>query len=328
MSAARSATRRRVARRTTARPAARLGAAGLLAVSAFAVAAFAVACGGNAAPGPTATVTVTGSPTSSQSSAPSASPGSQGSPGTATTSLKVYFLRRIGGTQPQKGPFIAAAARVVPATAAPARAAMGALLAGPVSRETAIGMSTAIPSGTTVRGLTISRGIATVDLSGTFASAGSTSSSSALAQVVYTLTQFPSVTKGVVIRVVGKTMTVAGVALTRPQQRSDYESVTPPIFVDSPAAFGVVAGGTLRVTGTADVFEATFRAVLEGSGSPRTVAGPVTVTASSGSGTRGVFDFSLPLAKAGASGTLVVWDVSMKDGSALHAVSVPLTFAH
>ena len=328
MSVMRSTAKPAFRGRTSTRVAAVLIASAALA----AVAALAAACGGSAAPQPTTTVTVTSSAPASQSAtpatSPSASPTAQGSPGAATTSLKVYFLRRIGGTQPEKGPFVAAAARIVPATPAPARAAVEALLAGPLATERAVGMSTTIPAGTALRGLSISGGVATVDLSGAFGAVGSTSSSAALAQVVFTLTQFPSVSKGVVIKVVGKAATVAGVAVTGPQQRSDYESVTPPIFVDGPAAFGVVAADTLHVTGTADVFEATFRAKLVGGGSTGTVAGPVTVTASSGSGTRGVFDFSLPLAKAGASGTLVVWDVSMKDGSALHTVRIPLAFTH
>ncbi len=220
----------------------------------------------------------------------------------------------------------------MPATLAPARAAMESLLAGPLPREKAIGMSTAIPAGTMLRGLTISGGVATVDLSSAFESGGGTlSMTGRLAQVVYILTQFPSVSRGVVFKVDGKNVTVfggEGITLSHPQRRTDYESVTPPIFVDSPAAFSVVAGSALGATGTADVFEATFRAKLVGPGSSGPAAGPITVTATSGSGTRGNFTFDLSLAGIGASGNLVVWDASAKDGSALHTVRIPLTFTH
>jgi spore germination protein GerM len=288
-----------------------------------------VACGGNAAPAPTVTVTVGGSPSASPVSTPTASPSSSAA---ATMSLKVYFLRPIGGSQPARGPFIATAARAVPATPAPAAAAVRLLLAGPIARERAIGMSTAIPVGTTLRGLTIAGGVATVDLSGTFAVSGTVaagggtlSTRGRLAQVVYTLTQFPSVSKGVVFRLDGRVVTVfgsQGMTLSHAQKRSDYESLTPPIFVDSPAAFAVVKG-TLRVSGTADVFEATFRArVVRG-----TKQGTTTVTATSGSGTRGTFSFALRAPGTVPTGSLVVWDPSAEDGSPLHTVTIPLSFA-
>ena len=188
-----------------ARRVARLSIAGL---SVLAVVSGFVACGGNAAPQPTATVTVTSSPAASPATPPTAQPTPSG---TAAMSLKVYFMRPIGGTQPDKGPFIASAHRDLPATKAPATAALKALLGGPTARERAVAMSTAIPAGTTLRGLTIASGIATVDLSGTFASGGGTlSMTGRLAQVIYTLTQFPSVTKGVVFKVDGKIVTVFG----------------------------------------------------------------------------------------------------------------------
>jgi spore germination protein GerM len=304
----------------------------LLAVAVLAVlvvTAGLVACGGNAAPQPAATVTVTAPPSASPSASPS--PGMTPS-GTATSAVSVYFLRPIGGTQPDHGPFIASAHRDVPATQAVARAAMNALLGGPTARERGIRMSTVIPAGTTLRGLTIANGIATVDLSGAFESGGGTlSMTGRLAQVVYTLTQFPSASKGVVFKVDGKNVTVfggEGITLSHPQRRSDYESVTPPIFVDNPAALSAVAGSALKATGTADVFEATFRAKLVGPASSGTTAGPITVTATSGSGTRGRFTFNLSLAGTGASGKLVVWDASAKDGSALHTVTIPLVFTH
>jgi germination protein M len=331
---ARSAGRRFVpsAARDSARPAAhRLARPSLVLLAALIAAAGLVACGGNAAPQPIATVTVTApasaSPSVSASPAPTPS-------ATAVSTVSVYFLRPIGGTQPDHGPFIATAHRTVPATKAVATAAMNALLGGPTAPEKGIHMSTVIPAGTTLRGLTIAHGIATVDLSGAFESGGGTlSMTGRLAQVVYTLTQFSSVSKGVVFEVDGKHVTVfggEGIMLSHPQQRADYESVTPPIFVESPAPFDTV-DGTLRSSGTADVFEATFRAKLVGagaSGASGVIAGPITVTASSGSGTRGSFTFDLSPAGSGASGKLVVWDASAKDGSALHTVTIPLTLTH
>ena len=150
-----------------------------------------------------------------------------------------------------------------------------------------------------------------------------------LAQVVYTLTQFPTVSKGVVFKLDGKVVTVfggEGIMLTHPQKRSDYESVTPPIFVDGPAAFGAVTGSTLKASGTADVFEATFRARLVDAAGNKLAE--KTVMATSGSGTRGTFNFTMPVSGSAVSGKLIVWDDSMKDGSPLHKVTIPLTFTH
>jgi spore germination protein GerM len=285
-----------------------------------------IACGGTAAPHPTATVTVTASPSAS----PTASPSPKTIPsGTASSSVSVYFLRPIDGSQPDHGPFIATAHRAVPATQAVATAAMNALLGGPTERERGIHMSTAIPAGTALRGLTIADGIATVDLSGAFQSGGDTlSTMGRLAQVVYTLTQFPTVSKGVVFEVDGKVVKAfggEGVTLSRPQRRSDYESVTPPIFVENPAPFDN-AVGKAYVYGTANVFEATFRAkLLDAAG--RTIT-TMTVTATSGSGTRGRFSFNVPIMTTATAGELLVWDPSAENGSALHTVAIPLTFRH
>ena len=87
-----------------------------------------------------------------------------------------------------------------------------------------------------------------------------------LAQVVYTLTQFPTV-KSVLFQVEGKTVTVfgsEGIALDGPQARDDYADQLPSIFVDRPA-YRSSLGNPGRVSGNADVFEATFRiAILDG----------------------------------------------------------------
>ena len=188
--------------------------------------------------------------------------------------LSVYFLRPIGGAQPNHGPFVATAHRLVAATKAPAGAAVRALLAGPTAREKAIGMTTAIPAGTTLRSLTISAGVATVDLSGAFLQAAP--ANGAAAQVVYTLTRFPTVGRGVLIKVNGAPLAVSGGGSAR--KRADYESVTPPIFVESPAPFDVVTS-PLKVAGTADVFEATFQARLSDSAAHRLAGGVETLHA-------------------------------------------------
>ncbi len=290
-----------------------------------ALAAVAACAGSAAAPAtpatPAAAVTA---PATAQSHSPSAAPsvsdsGSAG--GAPTATLSVYFLRPIGGSQPGRGPFIATAHRLVAATKAPATAAVKALLAGPTARERAIGMTSAIPAGTTLRSLVISAGVATVDLSGAFAPAAA--ATSAAAQLCYTLTRFPTVGRGVIIEVNGAAFAVDGSRAAR--KRADYESVTPPIFVEDPAPFDVVRS-PIKVVGTADVFEATFQSRLFDAAARRLAGG--TVTATSGSGTRGSFSFSLAVGGSAAAGRLVCFDASAENGASLHTVSIPLTFAH
>ncbi len=85
--------------------------------------------------------------------------------------------------------------RTVPATAGVGRGALDRVLTGPSAAENAAGLRTQIPADTTLRGLRISAGIATADLSSSFESAASPSAMPLrIAQVVYTLTQFPTVT--------------------------------------------------------------------------------------------------------------------------------------
>jgi len=98
--------------------------------------------------------------------------------------------------------------RTEPATLGVGTAAMKALLQGPTAAERAAGVATIIPSGTALNGLSISNGVATVDLTTVYASGGgSLSEQFRLAQVVYTLTQFSTV-KGVNFRLDGKPVKV------------------------------------------------------------------------------------------------------------------------
>ena len=82
-------------------------------------------------------------------------------------------------------------ARTVPFTTAVLRASIEQLLKGPTAAETKAGIGTLIPKGTRLRGVSLTDGVATVDLSSQFSSGGGTlSMTNRLAQVVYTATQF------------------------------------------------------------------------------------------------------------------------------------------
>ncbi|MEX1173068.1 MAG: GerMN domain-containing protein, partial [Chloroflexota bacterium] len=204
--------------------------------------------------------------------------------------------------------------RDVPESAGTARAAMEALLRGDILSDYR-SLSSAIPAGTRLLGLTIRNGVATVDLSREFESGGGSASAFyRLGQVVYTLTQFSTV-NAILFQVDGRTVTTfgsEGIVLDGPQTRADFEDLLPAVFVDRPA-FGAAAGNPLRLTGNANVFEATFMiTILDGSG--RTLVEEHAM-ATCGTGCRGTFDVTLRYDVPRAQwGTLRVWVSSARDG--------------
>lgn len=256
-------------------------------------------------------------PSPAETSDPSAAPSEPSDPSatpapSGTSIVRAYF--HLGGGQGTAG--LVAVLREVPKTKAVATAAMNALLDGPASDEAAAAITSAIPDGTKLLGLSISNGIATVDLSHEFESGGGSAAVlTRLGQVVYTLTQFPTVTK-VRFRIDGQAVPVfssEGIALDGPVDRATYTDLLPAIFVDRPA-WGAAIGNPARVAGNADVFEATFRiTLLDGRG--RTLADKQAM-ASCGSGCRGTFDMKVGYDVSKAQwGTLRVWDGSARDGS-------------
>jgi germination protein M len=244
---------------------------------------------------PTTEPTGPGSSASPSAPAPSETPN-------GTTIVRAYFW--LGGSPNADG--LVAVLREIPSTKSVATAAMNALLGGPNAVERANQISSAVPNGTQLLGITIADGIATVDLSGEFAAAaGGDAYQQRLGQVVYTLTQFPSV-KGVNLRIDGE-------GDANVLKRTDYVDLLPTMWVDRPG-WGAAIGNPAHVTGSADVFEATFRvAILDGSGK---VLADQQVMASCGTGCRGTFDVTVPYDVAKAQyGTLRVYDPSEQDGS-------------
>jgi hypothetical protein len=261
---------------------------------------------------PAPTTLPSSEPTDGATGAPDASSTPDAS-ASGTMTVRSYFV--LGGGPGTVG--LVPVLRVVPTTAAVGSAAMNALLKGPdpdVERERTI--TTAIPAGTHLLGLTIKGGVATVDLSTEFDSGGGSASMQyRLAQIVYTLTQYSTV-RSVVFQIEGLTVTVFGsdgIVLDGPVGRADYTDQLPAIFVDRPA-YGAALSNPGDVRGSADVFEATFRvAILDGSGAS---IADRQVTASCGTGCRGTFAVSLPYTVTKAQwGTLRVYDRSAKDGT-------------
>jgi germination protein M len=263
-------------------------------------------------------------PAPTSSSVPPATataPRSTPTPRPSTTTVRAYFY--LGGEPGTAG--LVPVLREV-ADGDPIPGAVSALLSGPTTAEAGLRtITSAIPTGSRMLGLEVADGIATVDLSREFETGGGSASMFIrLGQVVFTLTQFPSV-QSVLFKIDGQQVTVfssEGIVLDHPQRRADAEGVLPAIFVDIPA-YDAALGNPGRISGTADVFEAQFRVtILDAAGNE---IADVPAMASCGTGCRGSFDVTVPYAVDRAqTGTLRVWDASMKDGSPVDTREYPV----
>jgi germination protein M len=131
-------------------------------------------------------------------------------------SLQVWFARRDR---------LLAVRRTLRPTSAVATAAVTELLRGPTRSERAAGVGTAVPAATRLLGISIHGDVATVDLSSEFQAGGSSRALKLrLGQVVYTLTQFPTV-RAVRFRLDGTpidVVTSGGAVVARPVGRPAY----------------------------------------------------------------------------------------------------------
>lgn len=272
-------------------------------------------CGGNdsSAPGTggggtTGAETVTAPTTGGETTAPP-----------SLVEVNAYFLR---------GEKLGVASREAEGLAV-ARSAMEGLLEGPTAAERAAGLSTEIPEGTELLDVANANGTVTVDLTGAFDDGGGSASMQArVAQVVATLTQFPGFER-VAFRIDGQPVQAIGgegVVVDPPIGREAIEAQTPAILVESPAVLQSVAS-PLRISGTANTFEATFQVKVtaaDGSELYRNF-----VTATSGSGVRGTFDETFELAEGAGDGpvTLTVWEDNADNGQPVNVVEIPLRLA-
>ncbi|TMJ97162.1 MAG: hypothetical protein E6G67_03215 [Actinobacteria bacterium] len=211
-------------------------------------------------------------------------------------------------------------------TARVATAAVNALLAGPTQGEFSSGFATAIPIDTRLLGVSVSGGVATVDLTSEYESGGGElSMQMRLGQVVFTLTQFPTV-KAVRFELDGQPVSVfssEGIVLDHPVGRGDYDDLMPPIIVASPTP-GATVGTPVTVSGTADVFEANVTVrILDAAGHE---LGHQFTTATCGTGCRGRFrisvDFDVPHEQHGM--ILVSDDDAAGTGTPPHVVRIPV----
>ena len=195
------------------------------------------------------------------------------------------------------------------------RTALASLIAGPSSIEARAGVTTAISSGTGLLGLTISGGVATVNLTPDFFASGPTGALRR-AQVVYTITQYSTV-QSVAFQSAG-----TAVALNGPQTRAGYDGFLPAIVVESPTISQRVSS-PVTVSGTADVFEAVVSLrILDQAGNQ--IAATFT-NATCGTGCRGTFSVAMAFhVDREQSGVIEVYESSAKDGSPVNLVRIPV----
>ena len=260
-------------------------------------------------------------------SSPSGQPSPSGTPPTATATatpsapvthevpVHVYFLRdeKVASVHRQ----------VAVDSGAVATATVRALLSGPTGHERALGLSTTIPTGSRLLGLSISKGTADVNLNLAYESGGgSLSMTGRLMQMVFTLTQFSTVQR-VTFRIAGEPVSTfggEGVMLDHPVTRTDFESFLPAIFIDSPA-IGETVSSPLTVHGLANVFEGQFLVEVTTAGGKLLVRRPAHAA-------MGHFaDFTTELRFTVATpgpGRVTGFDRSAKDGSRVDDYVVPV----
>lgn len=286
---------------------------------------------GDATPGPTDAPTEAVTPTSALPSAdttpaatvPPPTPTAVPTPTPAPSGsivVRAYFFLGSAVNSAGQPAGLTPVLREVPKTQGTLAAALKGLIEGPTTDEATAGtpLHTYVPSGTRLLGVSIRNGVASVDLSKEFTSGPLNSTWGAIAQVVFTATQFSTVSKvDFLLEGVGGWGMVAS-----PADRSTFAEMQSPIFVDRPA-WGAAGGNPMRVTGQANVFEAQFRMQLLDANGKALVDQPV--RASCGTGCWGDFDVTLKYAVAKAQwGTLRAFDNSEMDGAEIDVVEYPV----
>jgi len=254
---------------------------------------------------------------SGSATVPSPSTGSATTDASETMTYQVWFTRDEG---------LYVVTRTENADPRIGTAALEALLDAPTPAEQAAGISSEVPAGTQLLGLTVNDGIATVDLTSELESGGGSASMRArIAQIVYTITQFPTV-KGVRLELDGRSVDVLGgegVVVDHPVTRRDYRSLLPPILVRIPG-IGEKVSNPVIVSGSANVFEANVTVeVLDAKGN---IVGSEFTSATCGTGCRGTFSATVPYqVSSGQRGLIIVHDDDAAgSGTPPHQVRIPV----
>jgi spore germination protein GerM len=226
----------------------------------------------------------------------------------------VFMFHDSGGSPTRVGPFLAPVSR----NEADLETTVRAMLGGLTPSERDLGLTTAIPEGTTLNRIEVADGVATVDLSSRFDDGGGTFSMGArLGQLVYTVTGYAPDITGVRLELDGAPVEVfssEGLVLDDPMTRASFEDLLPGILIESPA-FDDWARPPVTITGTAAAFEGLFRLeILDEEG---IVVAEMPVQTDNGMGW-GHFSVTFEAADLPSMPTTLqirVYELSAKDGS-------------
>lgn len=237
-----------------------------------------------------------------------------------TMDVSVYYVKSTADNM-----YLVREVHKVPKSEGVAAAALNELISG--SPQTA-GAYKVLPADTKILGIKIDQGIATVDFSPEVlkANVGASGEALGIASIVNTLTEFPTIQK---VRFTVEGSVEKGidwwghVGLNDQPFKRDLNSVHEPIIWVSSPIPGQSIGSPLKIKGTAMIFEAMVSYRLKDASGNVIAKGNTMATA--GAPQRGEFSADLAFTP-GQSGTgqLEVFETSMKDGSDINKVVIPV----
>jgi hypothetical protein len=225
---------------------------------------------------------------------------------TATLTIQVWF---------QRDGKLFATARTRPLTQNTSHLALTELIAGPSTVEH---LETSLPSDTRFDIKGIADGTAVVSFPASFYAGTVMDRRIRLAQLVYTLTQFRSVSR---VAFLSDGQPIIG----EPLGRADFENLLPRIVVYRPT-IGQQVTSPVTVSGIADVYESTVSVrVLDSGGNE---VGAKFTTALCNTYCHGGYSVAVPYKSCDqGTGTVQVYMSSPQDGSRQDVVSIPVQFA-
>jgi|GEM_PF-723080 len=263
--------------------------------------------------GPTPDVSAAPSPSASPSPAPQEP---------STMDIAVYYLKNS-----ETDMYLVREVHTLPKSEGVARAALNELISGTPQTE---GAFKVLNEKTQVLGINISDGTATVDFSKDvlIANVGSSAEALGIASIVNTLTEFPTI-KRVQFTVEGSVDDAMDwwghIGLSDQPFERDISMVYEPIIWLITPKPGQTVSSPLRIAGNALIFEATVSYRLTDS-KGKVLAEGFTM-ADKGAPERGDFDVTIEFSPTSAgSGQLEVFEISMKDGSEVNKVTIPVVW--
>jgi hypothetical protein len=273
----------------------------------------------------------------SPSAAPPSGPAATSAPVNGTVEFNVYFLMH----DPRELEFLVPVHRAVPQTDDVTAAAIRELLAGPTAGERSgdnggrhgglAQLSTALPDQATLLTVDIQGGIATVDLSGAFGPVEDVATAvNRQAQIVYTLTQFPTI-DGVVFLEEGKPVAVVegheGTNSFGPASRGLYFDQRRSVFVEEPS-WGFQVGDSIHVSGETtneeDLRIALVDGMTDGILAERTIRALCDPCIAPGAWGPFETDLSMPAGPRPSDLRLRIWEPAYSAGGATTVVDYPL----